>query len=344
MNEYYLLLTPLAALAVLLLFRFSGCGSFGTTEPGEPPPPEPTFGIPYPQEVKNDNPAGYWRLNETTGTAAKNQVAGSPDGVYGKEPNPLPADAQRRSPAANPIVLQLGVGGPPTLLASDTAATSVRVQGAFARVPYAGQLNPPQFTLEALVFPEWNLNVLGKYYCLIESSSPDPAQPNTRKRFGYALYAGPADMNNPNTPYHWQLWVGNGLGTTFKPLTEVTPYKDETPLPPPAERNRGPEVLPVPAYLAVTYDGTKAFLYMYTKDRKLDHFKYELNLAPYKAASGVDLFIGITDVRRSLFTPFPGPNQKLYPFAGRIQEVAIYAYALNETRLASHANTAIEGI
>ena len=54
MNYWYLLLTPLTALAVLWLFRFAGCGFSSAST-------EPTFGNPYPDEVTSDNPVGYWR-------------------------------------------------------------------------------------------------------------------------------------------------------------------------------------------------------------------------------------------------------------------------------------------
>lgn len=331
MDVWLSLLTPLAALALLWLFRFAGCSSFSAGDP------EPTFDIPYPQEVKNDSATGYWRLHETTGTTAKNEVTGSPDGVYAKAANPLPeGDVKHHSPAANPIILQLGVTGPPPLLTPEPTATSIRVQGGFVKVPFAGQLNPPQFTLEALVLPEWNLNAPGKYYCVMESSSPTPGQPTTKKRFGYALYCGPQDPTVANSPYHWQFWVGNG--TDFVRLAEK-PYAVTTPV------NPGPVPLGVPTYLAVTYDGTKAFLFVYVKDRDFTHVKYELTVAtPYKAAANVELFIGATDTRRALFSPFPGPTRAMYPFIGRIQEVAIYAAALHENRIGSHAHTAIEGI
>jgi hypothetical protein len=325
MNEWYFFFTPLAALAALLLFRFAGC-KFTPPEAAEP-----TFGIPYHDEVKSDNPAGYWRLNETTGDIANNEITGSLDGNYGQAANPLSeGDPNHRSPAANPIILQLGQ---PSLLASDAVATSIKVQGAFVFVQPSGPLNPPEFTLEALVLPEWNLGVLGKYYCVMESSSRIPGQPDSPKIRGYALYAGPDDPNNPNSPYHWQLWVGDGNG--FVRLTEK-PYNEPA--------NPGPVVLAVPTYLAVTFTPSEALLYMYVKDRNFNHIEYELNPAAYQAAVDVELFVGVTDNFRPLFPPFPGPSTVMYPFVGRIQEVAIYAAALEQNRIGSHANAAIEGV
>lgn len=345
MNECILVLTPLAVLAVLLLFRFAGCGLdvVGTgSGPGDPPPPpvpEPTFGIPYPQEVQNDTPEGFWRLHETTGIVAKNEITGSPDAKYGKAVNPVPeGPASHHSPKADPIILQLGVTGPPPLLTPEPAAPSVRVQGGFVLLAPDARFNPPEFTLEALVLPEWNLGVSGKYYCVMESSSRLAGPANTPKVGGYAFYAGPDDPNVPNSPYHWQLWVGNGAG--FVRLTEK-PYKPPIPG---APANPGPVPANVPTYLAVTYSATQAFLYVYVKDRDISHVKYELNHVPFQAATNVELFIGVTDSRRALFAPFPGPTHVMYPFIGRIQEVAIYGKALHENRIGSHAHTAIEGI
>ena len=323
MNEWYLLLTPVVVLAVLWLFRFAGC-SFN------PGVAVPTFGVPYPDEVASDNPVGYWRLNETSGNIAKNEVAGSPDAHYGQAANPLPEDTQIHSPAANPIMLQLGQ---PPLLASDPVATSIRVQGAFVRLDPDARFNPPQFTLEALVLPDWDLTALGKYYCVMESSSHDPALPNTEKKFGYALYAGPDDPNDPNSPYHWQLWAGDG--NSFVRFTEK-PYNDPA--------NPGPVPLAMPTYLAASFDGTQAFLFMYVQDRDINYVKYELNPVAYQPATGVELFIGVTDSRRSLFPPFPGPGHVIYPLIGRLEEIAIYSSALDEMRIGSHAHTAIEGM
>ena len=224
--------------------------------------------------------------------------------------------------------------GQPPLVASDPFATSIQVQGTFVRLDPDARFNPPQFTLEALVFPEWDLSVLSNnYYCVMESSSPLPGQPDTQKRFGYGLYAGPEDPNVNNSPFHYQLWVGDG--NSFVRLTEK-PYNEPA--------NPGPVPLNMPTYLAVTFDGIQAFLFMYVHDRDINHVKYELYPVAYQPAAGVELFIGVTDGRRALFPPFPGPNHVIYPFIGRLQEIAIYATALDRMRIGSHAHAAIEGI
>ena len=319
MTEWYFLITPLAALAVLLLFRFAGCGTLLGAD-------EVTFGEAYPDQVKSDGPKGYWRLQEKIGTTAKNEVAGSPDGNYDKVRGRwrnLRLVIRRKQTRSS---FELGVTEQPLLVQTDPNSTSVRVQGGFIRIPFHADLNPQKFTLEALAFPEWGLDEPGKFYCVLESSGPLAAEPNGQKKLGYAIYAGPDDPNDPNSPYHWQVWVGTG--TEFKRLSH-----------PP---NPGTKVVRRSTYLAVTFDGAKAVLFVGFPEVDFDHAKIELNAFPYQPAVSGDLFIGVTDVERSLFAPFPGPNQKLYPFSGRIAEVAVYDNALTEERIISHGVAALE--
>ncbi|MCW5979794.1 MAG: hypothetical protein KIT09_17065 [Bryobacteraceae bacterium] len=319
MSEWYLLLTPLAVLAVLLLFRFAGCGTILALD-------DVTFGPGYPGQVAGDSPKGHWRLREASGTVAKNEVGGSPDGTYGKVSSSLPdIPAPHRSPAANPVKLELGLAQQPLLVQTDAASTSVRVQGGFVRVPFDANLNPASFTLEALVFPEWGLNDRGRYYCVLESSGPLASEPGGAKKLGFAIYAGPDDPNDPNSKYHWQLWAGTG--TEFKRMGHAP--------------NPATEVFRRPTYIGATFDGTKAFLFLFFPEKDIDQAKVELNAFPYKPAVSGDLLIGITDVNRALFPPLPGPNQMLYPFSGRIGEVAIYDKALGEERIASHVVAAL---
>ena len=61
MMEHYLWLTPVAALAVLLLFRFVACafetGGLATTSPS------------YADAVEADNPVAFWQLQESDQSA-----------------------------------------------------------------------------------------------------------------------------------------------------------------------------------------------------------------------------------------------------------------------------------
>jgi len=329
--DYFLLLTPVVVAIVLVLFRFVGCGasiSGGSTNDE------------YDVEVLRDEPISYWRLQEPPGSTTAADAAGLVNGTYGTAPSPLSAGPPAvRSTAVNPTVVQVGLTDLPLLLnkpAGEPSETSVRLHGGFVQVPFRGPLNPPEFTLEAVVFPEWDLSNLGKFYCVVESSSPKLADPSLIKKLGYAIYGGPDNPNDPASPYHWQVWVGTGDG--FVRWTEKTPYA--VPVNDKGEPNPGPAVVPLPTYLAVTYDGATATLFMYTEDRDFDFVKYELNMVPYSAAGLADLFIGISGPsRRALFSP-PGPNQFLYPFHGRMAELAVYDKAVSEDRVVSHIGSA----
>jgi len=345
MGEWYFFLAPVAVLAALLLFRFIGCDTvFGLDDM--------TYDHTYPQGVLSDGPASYWRLQEkpppmtsppTPLPPAKDEMGLAP-GTYGQAPSPIAADSPHRSPEASPIILELGVTTPQLLL-TDTSASALKVQGGFVQVtvPLGSPLNSPEFTVEALVLPDPTLvQTLGRYHCLIESSDPGTPQPTVQqKKLGYAIYAGPDDPTQPQSPYHWQLWVGTG--TEFQRVKEITPYN-----PPKNEKNEpnpGPQVVIEPTYLAVTYDGSTFLLYMYRPGSDVLFVKYQLQAptpASYAAnAGGGDLFIGIVGNRRALFPPFPGPNRFLYPFWGEIEEVAVYGKALTEERIMSHMHAAL---
>jgi hypothetical protein len=93
-------------------------------------------------------------------------------------------------------------------------------------------------------------------------------------------------------------------------------------------------------YLAVTFDDTQAFLYVYTADGDIDLISHELVRPPYLRAThppgDISLRIGIAGGSAALVPPFPGPPGLLYPFVGRMAEVAIYETVLDPGRIKSH--------
>ncbi len=328
MTTWQLWLTPVAVLAVLLLFRFVGCNLVFTAEPITPGT--------YSEEVMKDLPVAYWRMQETIATTTVpggtvTSETGAHDGVLAIAQNPLPDDPASMSPEADPLRLEIGVTA--NLVALDPSATCFRVQGGLVGVAHSPQLNTPQFTIEAFVRPEWAVNDplrFGRYYCLFESSDQPAAGSTVPKRFGVALYAGPEDPTTPNTPYRYQLWVGNGTG--FVQVKELVPVPNPT--------KEAPLVVAAPTYVAATFDGAQAFLWVYSADRDIEHVKYELTLPPYMPAPSGNLTIGITGVRRSVVAPFPGPSRFMYPLSGNMQEVAYYDKALSEARILSHLMSA----
>jgi hypothetical protein len=318
MMDWYFLLTPIAVLAALLLFRFVGCNEIFDLEE--------TVLIDYYGAVQGDAPVINLRLQESPGATVANNEMGPPDGTYVLSPGPLDAgDPNWKSSAVEVPVLQLGVTDEPRLLATDPNSTSIRVHAGWVNFPPNWPwANTPltEFTLEALVLPEWNLQDLGKYYCLMEVA---PAS-----QLGFGLFAGPD--SDANSPYTWQFWVGSGLSTGFQRLNPK-PYSDPTDL--------GPTLAAQPTYLAVTFSQSQsqAFLYMFYTGRI--HTTYELEPpVPFVPVQGT-LTIGIAGANAGpLFPPIPPSYHVLYPFWGRIAHVAIYNKVLEPGRILVHGMSA----
>ncbi|MDQ3698612.1 MAG: LamG domain-containing protein [Gemmatimonadota bacterium] len=327
----FLWLTPFAVLAVLLLFRYVGCQIAFPAGPEECEDLQETL---YPGVVGTLSPIAYWRMQETSPpTPIPGGTMLSQTGVHAGtlvQGQPLPDDPAALSPPANPLRLELGVS--PGLLQTVPAATSMRVQGSGILVPFDAALNPSTFTVVALVEPEWPVNDparFGRYYCVIESSDQPALGSTASKTKGFALYAGPEDPALPNTPFRWQLWVGDG--TRFRQLKEQDPQPDGAPTVPPLVENAA-------TFLCIQFDGTIYSLYYYTPGRDIDNAKYFLvpPSSPYLPNDSGELSIGITLARKSLIAPFPGPDRRLYPFAGKIQEVVLYNRAIGNLCVIHH--------
>jgi hypothetical protein len=317
MMEWYFLLTPFAVLAVLLLFGFVGCDElFGLEELRA-----------YALEVEDDDPVINLRLRDSTATEANNEV-GPPNGTYVLSPVPIDAgDPNWKSTEVQlqDRVLETGVSEDPKLLPTDPDSTHIRVRGAWVDFPsnWPTEVVDPltEFTLEAIVFPEWNLEDLGKYYCLMQVARSN--------QFGFGIYAGP-DSDAMEPPYTWQFWVGTPTG--FQRFDTKKPYQDPN--------DPGPTLEEKVTYLAVTFSQSpsRAFLYMYYPDRDVGRTTYELVPVPYVPFEG-RLTIGISAaIVGPLFPPIT-PTHVLYPFWGRIAEVAIYNKALQKKRILEHGKS-----
>jgi hypothetical protein len=335
MIEWYPLLVPLGVLAALMLFRFVGCDDlFGLDEIPEKD---------YPLHVKADAPVIYLRLQEAqlnSPPVAKDEMEVK-EGRYGRASSPLSAGDPNWSSTEVPVTeLQLGVTDDPKLLATEAGATSVRVHG--GEIIVAAHVAPrlqslTEFTLELLVCPEWDVVAAaarGKYYCVMELAAittPAPGDP-LRKNAGFGIYAGPD--TDPTSPYVWQFWVGTGQGG-FQRLNPVQPYQDP--------QDPGPTVTTLPTYLAVTFSQPqgKAFLYSYYAGRNFSNTQYELVPLNYIPAIA-ELFIGLAE-KGPLFPPFPFSPDPLYPFKGRMAEVAIYDIVLEGKQILDHGMRAFTG-
>jgi hypothetical protein len=314
MIDWYILLLPIAVLGVVILFRFAGC-SFT--------PPRGIGG--YAGDVIADNPFVYYRLQETGGLPASAADAmNRKPGTYGVSPSPLNDPAH-----LSPQVLAPGIElGAPSIVPLLPTTTAVRFNGsdAFATGPLG---NLSRFTVEAIVRPEWDLlNQRGFFYCVVESSLhvPGHGAPAPLKNAGFAVFAGPHDLNNPSgSPYCWQLWVGTG--TEFHRAM-------------PVESGPAPLVAAENTYLAVTFDDTRVLLHVFTPGEDLGFISHELVRPAYLPATHpegtISLRIGMAGGSAALVPPFPGPPELLYPFVGRMAEVAIYDTVLSLDRIQSH--------
>jgi hypothetical protein len=158
--------------------------------------------ISYAETVRQDAPVAYWRLNETEGDVAEDLI-GSHEGTY-----------------LNEVTLSVpGIpAGQTNVAARFTAESRQKVD-----VPFAAELNPPVFTVEA-----WAKVTGGSSH-----RSPLTSRADSPQR-GYIFYADPANT--------WQFWSGTGTGWDI--------------IPGPAVEND------VWAHLVGTYDGTNKSFYL----------------------------------------------------------------------------------
>jgi hypothetical protein len=317
-----LLLGALAVAVSMLLFGFTGCGldEFGTGPSTD-----------YPTTVQQTSGlVAYWRLQEPSSTPVA--VIGNPappgdvafsannqsnpndpsnpfNGAYFTL-NPAAADTARHS-NKTPGTLTLGISSPiPDLL---TGSTCIEANGGFVQAPFNPALNPGAFSLEAWVVPrDEGFDAGPPYYqCLVESTGPQGLGPRTS---GWGLYIGPQDPSDPPfSPYFWQVWMVDSTNTFRQVAVSTTQVV----------ANRS-------FYVVLTFDpnGTPPNLQLFlyapgtSQDLSLNGVRFmTANVTGFKPNTSGDFFIGTGS---NLFPAAGVPPQRLYPFNGRIQEVALY--------------------
>jgi hypothetical protein len=239
MTTLVLLGIPVAGLGLVLLLGFVGCGLQTSGLP------EPTF-----DDVVSAVPSlvSWWHLDESSGPIAKDSTDGH-DGTYVS----APVDAGTQSAAA-PGTLDFGQS---SLIPSDSAKTSINVNGGGVQVPFASDLNKPQFTIQAFVRTNWSETDDPAYRCVIFAE--DSAV--TGERRGFSLYA------NPNNT--WEVFVGDGK--TFNSVAADTPID-----------------LGSIEYLAATYDGTTLTLYIHGEAHGSAALAFEPNTShPLSIGQGI---------------------------------------------------------
>jgi hypothetical protein len=299
MIDWYVLLVPLAVLGVFLLFRLVGC-SFD---------PSQAVSQPYADDVTQDNPIVYYRLQEEPGATTAADETGHIPAQYGIAPSQ-----------------QLGQA---SVMQSDSTELSVRFNGSFVSTQGQGSLGDlSQFSADVLVHPEWDIANERNFYCVMDYSIfvPGLPTPGPQRNAGFAIYAGPDVPTDPTSPICWQLWIGTG---------------DEFARANPIDGSPGPLVSAEDTYLAVQFGDTTAFLWAFTAGSDVDQVKFPVIRRPYVQATSSDpanlaFNAGISQNFAALIPPFPGPSGFIYPFVGRIAEVAVYNTMLDGGRIMSH--------
>lgn len=317
MDGWLLVLTPLALLLIVGLFRFVGCqfDSGGTPGGGFVGLGSFNYGDTIREEL---DLVSYWRLNDAgcgDGDAVRDEKEANP-GRFRRAT--LAADDSLLSPAA-PGTLQCSQPGLLQGSADDAIDASIDVNGGYVRVSFSADLNPAHFSVEAWVRPEWPATETGVFRCIV-ASRDDPG--NAAR--GYILHAGPevefdddGGMQILDETTRWQAWVGGG--TRWRAVVSKTPVV------------RGQVT-----YLCATFDGTTLTLFAANESMDLDALP-DFGTVPYSPNPGKPLYIGMGATERDV--PDPGP---LYPFKGLIQEVAVYRAALTGATVQKHIGAGLQ--
>lgn len=305
MTDWLPLVTPLAVLAVLALYRFVGCTLLFPLE--SPPPPDPET---YATIVQGEAVA-YWRLGDQAGAVQAVDQLGAHPGTY-TSPGALPASTTLHSAAAPGTV---ALGEPPLRGEGSDALTSARFDGGLVRVePFSAALNPATFSLEAWVKPDWALETQPNYHVVVAAFERAPG--NTHR--GFILQAGPdpAIEDAPSGPTFWQVRVGTGgaaietvLGTQFDPGTKPR------------------------THLVVTCDGSTLELWVdggVEAGTQLLPTNSRTLAAAFAPNQGRPLFIGAGRTEVDAQSP-------RFPFVGWIQDVSLYSTVLTPEQIARHA-------
>jgi hypothetical protein len=317
-----LLLGALAVLVSVLLFGFVGCSldEFGTGPYTD-----------YASTIQQTpGLVAYWRLGEPASTpvgvignpappgdvAFSANDAGNPqdpsnpfNGAYFKL-NPAASDTNRHS---NQTPGTLTLGNTPGILDLQPADTSMQANGGFVRVPFSSALNPQAFSLELWIVPyDEGFDPGPPYYqCIVESTGPPGLGPRSG---GWGLYIGPQDPSDPpGSAYFWQVWMYDSSNEFHQVATSSTPVVSMRSF-----------------YVVLTFNSVgnppnlQLFLYApgTNQDLSLNGVRFlTAEVIGFQPNTSGDLFIGAGS---NLFPGFGPPAQNLYPFNGRIQEVALY--------------------
>lgn len=359
----YFLMGALALLVAVMLLGFAGCTPFSASDPAPDPTPPPAPATPPPGSgnppgsgtplpdlgdygnwvVRTADAVAYWRLGDPATVkvlkasdpipagavkTAKDSFNGY-DGYHFKLAPATTPDYPHHSPKTTGEIIP---GVTPGLLQDPPQDNlpCLQVTGGYVQIPWDNHLNPSAFTLEAWVSPDPTMfdatpGAQQFFYCLAESAGPAGLG---QKKTGWGLYLGPQSTVAPLGPLVWQVWMGDG--NKFNQVAIADTGKTQLTL----------------TYLALTYDGAQGLeLWLYYPETEQDindllkssikkpisPFTFHLN-DPTSDGKG-DFIIGAGS---NLFPVVGTPAQRLYPFKGKIQEVALYKSVVPGSILESH--------
>ena len=317
MIDGLLVLILLAVAAVLACFRFIGCAQIIGIKDWQGPPPPPDYG----KLINNDfTMVAYWRLGEPANTLPGATAADERNAHNGTYQNVVLMAGAQSAAAAGVLI-----PGQPGLVATAPTQTSVNVDGGYVKVDFNPDLalNPAadkSFSVEAWAVPEWSAMETDVFRTVVASR-----EDTGTSRHGYILYAGPvldpATYVTTDATMHWQAWVGDGAKNNWVMLVGPPVAVGQT------------------TYLLLTYDGGTQTLTLDAVTNPVPEMSPPPRLsmpAVYSPNPGKPLYIGMGATE--IMVP---PGQPMYPFRGRLQEIAFYGAVLTTDQVSKHLKEAI---
>ena len=302
MSEWYLVLTPLLLLPVFLLFHFVGCDAlFGLDEVADIKK--------YQERVEAQSSlVAYWRLQEqNTDPQAHDQKMSHPGFYVPTAPTPAQGTSSQAA-TGNVWQFQPAVRAP----APPGDTTSVDFEGGYIVIPSDDSLKSTSFTVEAWVKPgAWEMPFTHAAITLAELDN------NGAIQRGFSVFG---QWDAAAQKHFWGATVGTGSAFVYIKGAEINTSATGT-------------------YLALTYDGAQAVLYVASSFNQWDAKTTPVSVA-YVPVTTNHFYIGanLLTLPAQPLPPAQPPPTADYPFIGQIQDVAFYNTALSEATIQDHRN------
>jgi hypothetical protein len=331
MSMSLVVLIPLILLGIVGMLCFVGCGlhTHGTSEP--------FFNYTGLTILPNSAIMAYWPLGEAKDTDPAAELISGNTGSYIDSSTtpalyPWPAYSLQNPPGPDIQSADAGMGmialAAPGIVKGDAVQPvgdppvpmpCMVVNGAYVEVLFNAKFIPlTSFTVEAWVRVDWSASDPHARRFVLDMRDFNPCT-------GLGLFAK-EDDTQPGM-YRWAGLIGNG-GTGSAGFTIVA--SDELPI-----TLSAPGAPATPTYLALTYDAPSQTLTLYVNGAR----QGKVTSAVYAPNSTQPLWIGAGApyvVRRP--QPAGVLASPLFPFAGAIQDVAIYSAALTSDVIVTHSD------